>query len=83
MNTGKQDTGMHVYRKLSHFFENKIPVHFCLLAGGWKNGKILDLSESKLTLVLKEFQEGIIPFLLEDIDEKTIKAYREKEEVGK
>ena len=78
MNTGNQNTGIQVLRKLSYFYDNKLPVHFCLLAGGWKNGKIIDLSETKLTLVLKEFKEGVLPFLLEDIDSNTIEAYKEK-----
>ena len=71
------NTGIQVCRKLSYFYENQIPIHFCLLRGGWKNGKIIDLSSEKLTLVLEEFKEGTLPFLLEDIDINTIQAFRE------
>jgi hypothetical protein len=71
------NTGIQVYRKLSYFYENQIPIHFCLLRSGWKNGKIVDLSSEKLTLILEEFKEGVLPFLLEDIDVNTIEAYRE------
>ena len=61
------ELGKQVYRKLLYFFENKIPVHFSLHSGGWKNGLILDLSEKMSTLVLEEFVEGELPFLLENI----------------
>lgn len=78
MNNENTNTGKNAYRKLVYFYENKIPVHFCLVAGGWKNGVVIDLSESKLSMVLNERVEGILPFLLEDIDENTIEAYKEK-----
>ena len=78
--TMNNELGKQVYRKLSYFFENKIPIHFSLNSGGWKNGIILDLSETKLTLVLKEFVEGELPFLLENINLDSIKPFREKEE---
>ena len=74
------ELGKKVYRKLSYFFENKIPVHFSLHSGGWKNGLIVDLDEKKLTLILKEFVEGELPFLLEDIYIDSIKPFRKKEE---
>lgn len=74
--------GIQIYRKLEYFYKNKIPVHFCLVKGGWKNGEIIDLSEEKLTLVLREFIEGTLPFLLEDIDGNTISEYRKKEGEG-
>ena len=75
------ELGSKVYRKLLWFFENKIPIHFCLLnTYGWKNGKIIDLDEKKLTLVLDEFVEGKLPFLLEDINLDTIKKFKEKDE---
>jgi len=73
------ETGKQVCRKLSYYFENKISVHFCLIRGGWKNGKIIDLNEKKLAMVLKEFVEGDLPFLLEDIDVNSIKPYRRLE----
>ena len=74
------ELGTKVYRKLLYFFENKLPIHFDLCNGGWKNGEILDLSEKKLTLVLREFKEGELPFLLEDINCDSIKLFREKED---
>ena len=77
MNLGKQ-----VYRKLEYFYANKIPVHFCLVRSGWKNGEIIDLSEKKLSLVLREFKEGVLPFLLEEIDVDTIVAFKEKKREG-
>ncbi len=74
------NTGNEAYRKLEYFSTNNIPVHFCLMKGGWKNGEIIDLNEDKLTLVLKEFKEGMLPFLLEEIDPNTIEAFKEKGE---
>lgn len=73
------ELGRKVYRKLSYFFENKTPVHFSLHSGGWKNGLIVDLDEKKLTLILKEFVEGELPFLLEDIYIDSIKPFKKKE----
>ena len=75
------ELGKKFYRKLLWFFEKDIAVHFCLLnMYGWKNGKIIDLNEKKLTLVLKEFKEGELPFLLEEINIDTIKKFKEKDE---
>ncbi len=74
------EIGKNVYRKLVYFFENKMPIHFTLKYGGWKNGIILDLNEKKLTLVLKEFVEGEMAFLLEDINIESIKKFMEKGE---
>ena len=76
----KNEQGEKAYRKLVYFYENKIPIHFSLISGGWKNGIILDLDEKKLTLVLKEFIEGELPFLLEDIVIDSIKQFKEKGE---
>ena len=76
----KNELGTQVYRKLIYFFENKIPIHFSLNSGGWKNGIIIDLNEKKLTLILKEFVEGELPFLLEDVKLDSIKPFKEKEE---
>ena len=73
------ELGYRVYRKLEYFFINKIPIHFSLNFGGWKNGLILDLNSVKLTMVLKEFEEGDLPFLLESININSIKAFRKKE----
>lgn len=72
------ELGQQVYRKLFYFLDNKIAVHFCLFSGGWKNGTIKDLNEEKLTLVLDEFVEGQLPFLLENIILNSIKPYKEK-----
>lgn len=73
------ELGTQVFRKLEFLYKNKIPVHFSLVRGGWKNGDILDLSEHKLTVVIKEFKEGILPFLCEEIDFNSIEEYRRKE----
>jgi hypothetical protein len=72
-----------VYRKLIYYYENKISVHFSLCDGrGWKNGDILDLSEKKLTVVLKEFREGELPFLCEEIKLESIAPYKEVDNNG-
>ncbi len=76
----EEEIGKKVYRKLLWFYEKKIPIHFCLLERyGWKNGEIIDLNEKKLTLILKEFKEGKLPFLLEEINIDTIKAFKKNE----
>ncbi|HUS49453.1 MAG TPA: hypothetical protein VMZ91_04775 [Candidatus Paceibacterota bacterium] len=72
------ELGKQVYRKLTYFFEKNMPIHFSLYSGGWKNGLILDLNEKKLTLVLDEFVEGELPFLLENIKIESIKRFIEK-----
>jgi len=74
------EQGKQAYRKLLYFFENKIPVHFGLYSGGWKNGYILDLNEKMLTLVIKEFVEGELPILLENVIVDTIVKFKEKGE---
>ncbi len=79
-NEMNNELGQQVYRKLSYFFENKIPVHFTLHSGGWKNGLILDLNEKQLTLVLQEFVEGELSFLLENVIVDSIVKFREKRE---
>lgn len=76
MKKNDNEIGKRVYRKLLWFYKENIPVHFCLLnRNGWKNGKILDLNEKQLTLVLEEFKEGEIPFLCEEININTIKPF--------
>ena len=72
------DKGLNNYRKLLYFFANEIPVHFKLENGDWRNGYIIDLSEIKLTLILKELKMGTIPLLLEEIKENSIEEFREK-----
>ena len=72
------ELGKQVYRKVLYFYENKIFVHFSLISGGWKNGKIINLNEDKLTLVLNEFVEGELHFLLENIEINSIVKFKEK-----
>ena len=69
------------YRKLSYFFENKIPVHIKTMENGneiWLNGSILDISGEKLTMVLQELQRGCLPILLENVTK--ISKYKERGE---
>lgn len=73
------DAGLQAYRKLVYFFENEIPIHFSLVNGGWKNGTIKELIKPELTLILNEFEEGELSFLLEDINIDSIKRFRPKE----
>ena len=74
------DEAKRTYRKLFYFYENKIPVHFKLETGEFRNGKILDLNSETLTLVLKEFVFGEIPLLLENIDPNSIFKFTKKED---
>lgn len=68
------------YRKLIYFFENKIQIHFNDLDHIFYNGLIIDLSEDKLTMVLKERVKGTIPILLENIIPHSIKELKEVKE---
>jgi len=72
------EIGKQVYRKLLYFFENNLDVHIVLNDNSWHNGKIIDLSEIKLTMVLDEFVEGKLPILLEDVNPDLIKEYKVK-----
>ena len=73
----ENETGKKVFRKLSWFYKQELPIHFCLLDKfGWKNGEIVELDEEKLTFVLKEFKEGKLPFLCEEINISTIKQFK-------
>jgi len=75
------DKANRIFRKLTYFFENQIPIHFVEEdSGEFRNGIILDLNEKKLTLVLDEFERGAMPFLLEDIREKSIVKFNKREE---
>jgi hypothetical protein len=74
----KEEIGIENYRKLLYFFENDCEVHFKDLDGIWYNGLILDLSETKLTLVLSERIMGTIPLLLECIDPDSISKFKER-----
>lgn len=80
--TEENDKAIRNFRKLNSFFENKIPVHFKLETGEFRNGKIIDLNFEKLTLVLKEDVFGTVPFLLEDIKESSIVARIKMEKRG-
>ena len=72
------EAGQRIYRKLLYYYENNLPVHFKLEKNDdFRNGIILDLSEAKLTLVLKEFVMGTIPLLLEEIKEDSIQEFKE------
>ena len=77
--TDDNDKALRIYRKLSYFFEHQQAIHFKVESGGdagyWRNGIILDLSKSKMTLVIKEFVMGERPYLLEELDEDSICAY--------
>lgn len=81
MNTGTQE-GINAYRKLLYFYKNQLPVHFSLRKGGWKNGLIRDLNATTLSLVLREFKDGTLIFLCEEIDADSIEPFREKPVVG-
>ena len=76
----KDEIGKNVYRNLLYFYKNKIPVHFKTLKDSWHNGIIIDLNEKELTLVLREYLQGEIPFLLEEINPDKISKYRDKGE---
>jgi len=75
------EIGQEVYRKLGFFFENKKLVHFKDVHGIFYNGRIIDLSEKKLTLVIDERMRGIIPILLEHINDNSIEEYKEIREM--
>ncbi len=74
------EKGQNIYRKLLYFFENKIKVHFKDLDEIFYNGLILDLNESKQTLVLQERVRGTIPLLLEFLNENSIEEFKERRE---
>lgn len=77
-------TALTNYRILETYFLNKIEVHFRFnsshpnRAGAFQNGKIVDLSKEKRTMVLNERKDGMQPILLEWIDNKTIVPARSK-----
>lgn len=77
----ENEYGLKVYRKLLYFYEKGLAIHFTALdTGSFYNGTILDLNQEKLTLVLKEFKLGEIPFLLEEINDNSISVFTTKEE---
>jgi hypothetical protein len=69
------ETTQRIFRKLSWYFENKIPIHVNSIFG-FRNGMILDLSEKKMTVVIKDMKGCCTPLLLEDIYEDSISEYR-------
>ena len=71
------ERGQINYRKLVYFFENKIKIHFKDLDEIFYNGLIIDLSETKLTMVLQERVRGTIPILLECIKPDSIQEFKE------
>jgi len=72
------ERGLKTYRKLVYFYENKIKVHFKDLDDIFYNGVIIDLSEKKLTMVLRERVRGTIPILLEFVNPETIQEFKEE-----
>ena len=74
------ELGEQVYRKLHYFYINEILIHFDLVRGGWKNGKVISLNEKELTFTLKENVEGEMPFLCEEVELNSIAKFREKKE---
>jgi hypothetical protein len=80
----REDRAMRVYRKLYGFYQQGTAVHFRLIDGGdaglWRNGMILTLDITSLTMILNELVLGEIPFLLEEIDEDSIVKYTTKVE---
>ena len=72
------EIGNRNYRQLLYYFENKIKIHFKDLDEIFYNGLIIDLSETKLTMVLQERIRGTIPILLEFIKPNSIQEYREE-----
>ena len=74
------EIGKKVFRKLLYFYENEIPVHFDLISNGWKNGKIKELNEERLTFILEENLEGELHFLCEEVDPDSIVKFKERGE---
>lgn len=72
MNYSDKDS---VYRKLLYFYENKIPIHFSLITGGWCNGHIKELNESSYSIVLTEFVRGELVFVCEEIKLESIAKF--------
>jgi len=74
------DINKEVFRKLYYFFEEQRPVHFKDKDGIFYNGFIIDLSEEKYTMVLKERVKGTMPILLECIRPDSIREFKEVKE---
>ena len=73
------DKAQRIYRKILYYFEKQIDIHINT-SFGYRNGKILDLNEKKLTLVIKDKVLGETPIILEDIYEDSISKFISKEE---
>lgn len=67
------DKNNEIFRKLFYFFEKQIPVHFKDKDEIFYNGYIIDLSEEKNIIVLKERIKGTMPILLECIKSDSIR----------
>jgi len=68
------------YRILRTLQLNDFKIHLKIMQSGieiFQNGKIVDLSYEKLTLILDERMEGIKPILLEDIIPGSVAVMRE------
>ena len=68
------------YRILRTLQLNDFKIHLKIMQSGieiFQNGKIVDLSYEKLTLILDEREEGIKPILLEDIIPGSVAVMRE------
>ena len=77
----ENEYGLRIYRKLLYFSENGQAIHFTINDTGiFYNGIIIELNKDYLTLVLKEFKFGEMPFLLEEINENSIVKYTTKVE---
>lgn len=81
--TTDNDKALRNYRRLLYFYNKEIAVHIVIEsgqdAGLFRNGSILDLNLSKLTLVIKDFVLGEKPYLLEELEEESICAYTIRE----
>lgn len=77
----KNVKGLKVYRILKIYKDNKIMVHLKFddgsQTGAFKNGMVHDLDEEKLTLVLDERYDGMLPCLLEHINPDSIQPFKE------
>lgn len=73
----KHDKANDIYRKLTYFYKNQIKVHFKDLDKTFYNGLLLDLNETKKTLVIQERVRGAMPILLEFIDPNSIVKMKE------
>jgi hypothetical protein len=77
-----EDYSNFVYKKLLFYYEKSIPVHFSMIQGGWVNGLILELDEEYKMVILKEFLNGKMSFLCNEIKLHTISAYGSNKKDG-